>query len=373
MKIYIYTLIAISTLFMFSCSDMNDVHSAYLKDGERIDIGKLDSLKVLPGDERVMLKFWASDPRAKSVLFNWVPEDDSIYFEIKRSSPTDTFEIIIGGANSTKTIAEGNYTLQARTSDNLGNYSLIFEKSLNVYGDKYRSSLMNRIVGSTQYNSKENELELEFSGPFTDDDIGIEVRLTNKDGEVQNLQFAASVLVSPITISGFDVSKGMSYRTMYIPDSLAIDRFYTLYSPIEIKESVNVALNKPATVSGVNAASTGADKTVDGLITSASRWVSPATGEHWLEIDLEKEYMIDGFKTWTGASGNMSHPTRDFMFQVDIDGEWINVVEVVNNVDPEYGASFPEVTTRKVRYYVPEYADNRVRLYEIEVYSTIRY
>ena len=67
----------------------------------------------------------------------------------------------------------------------------------------------------------------------------------------------------------------------------------------------------------------------------------------------------------------MSHPTANFFLQAWIDDEWVNIVEVTGNTDPEIGASFPEVTTSKVRYYVPEYTNNRVRLYEIAVYAVI--
>lgn len=372
MKIYIYTILVISSFFMFRCSDMNDVHSEYLKDGERIYIGKLDSLVVLPGDGRAILRFWASDPRAKSVMFNWIPEDDSLYFEFDRSTPRDTFEVVIGRENGMKPLAEGNYTLQATTSDNLGHFSLILEKSLSIYGDKYRSSLMDRVINSSQYESKENKLELEFSGPFTDDDVGVEVKYISEEEGIKTVQFADSLLLEAITISNFDVTKGMEYRTMYLPDSLAIDTFYTNYSPVEILSTVNVALNKPATASGVHGSNVP-ENAVDGSLEGDSRWVSPPNGEHWLVVDLEKDYVIDGFQTYTGDKGNMSHPTSDFMFQAEIDGEWVNLVEVVNNDDPEYGASFPEVTTSKVRYYVPDYSGNRVRLYEIEVYSTIKY
>ncbi|WP_298645702.1 DUF4998 domain-containing protein [uncultured Proteiniphilum sp.] len=367
------SLIILGMLLMIRCSDMNDVHKEFLQDGERVYIGKVDSMRVLPGDERFMLRFWVSDPRAKSVTFYWVPEDDSLYYELHRVSPYDPFEVIIGGSGSTKTINEGSYTLQAITSDNLGHYSLRTEKNINVYGEKYRSSLLNRVLNASEYDEEQNSLKLEFSGPFNEDDTGVEVRYTDMEGVENTVRFVDSLLTSPVFISGFDVPKGVSYRTMYLPDSLAIDTFYTAYAPAEIAMTVNVALNKPATVSGVNSVNDTADKAVDGIIANNSRWVSPASGVHWLEIDLQEDYTINGFKTWTGNAGLLSHPTGNFFFQAWINGEWINVVEVTGNTNPEYGASFPEVITDKVRYYVPEYSENRVRLYEIAVYTVVRY
>ena len=372
-KRHIYIFLTISLIAIFSCSKMNDIHGVYLEDGERVYIGKLDSLKVFPGNERVKFTFWVSDPRAKSVNFYWVPDDDSIHFELERTAPTDSFEIVIGGNGSAKTIAEGNYTLQAVTSDDLGNYSLPFETTINVYGEKYQSSLINRVVNSSQYNRGEGTLELAFSGAFNNDDAGIEIKFTDEDGALHEIIFRESVLSSPVTLSGIDVSKGVNYRTMYLPVSTAIDTFYTDYSSAEIITVNNVALNKPTLTSGNNSADLTGDKAVDGIIlTNASRWVSPASGEHWLEIDLEEDFAISGFKTWTGASGNLSHPTPYFIFQAEVDGEWIDIVEVEDS-EPEYETTFPEITTSKVRYFVPDYDGNRVRLYEIEVYSVIRY
>ena len=374
MKKYLFSFIAFGMLLVAGCSDMNEVHSSYLDDGERVYIGKVDSLKVLPGDGRVKLRFWASDPRSKSVTFYWVPDDDSLSYTIERTSPRDSFEVVIGGEGSSKTIDEGSYTLQVITSDNEGNYSLPVEKNIKVYGDRYRASLINRVVNSTQYNSKENELELLFSGAFNDDDRGVEMKYTDQEGAQKRVKITDSLLTDPVYISGFDHTKGVTYRTMYLPDSLAIDTFYTDFRAVEILSVVNVALNKPATASDIHSPDNSADKAVDGIIgENTSRWVSPASGEHWLEVDLQGEYAISGFNSWTGNAGALSHPTKNFYFQAWIDGEWVNVVEITDNSDPVCGASFPEVTTSRVRYFVPDYTGNRVRLYEIEVYSTIRY
>ena len=83
---------------------------------------------------------------------------------------------------------------------------------------------------------------------------------------------------------------------------------------------------------------------------------------------------MDGFKTYVGSGGNFSHPMDKFEFQALVDGEWVTIVSETGNTDPQYGKDFEEeVLTSKVRYYVPAYENNQVRLYELEVYSTITY
>jgi hypothetical protein len=364
----------ICSLLIFSaCSDMNDKHDMFLAEGERIYIGKIDSLKVFPGDNRIALRFWASDPRCNSVGFYWFPFDDSLRMQIDKVSPTDSFEVIIGGMNSMKTITEGSYTLKAITYDAVGNYSVPFERNINIYGDRYRSTLVNRVISTTEYENESGSLELKFSDPLNEDDKGIEVSYTDRDGKTKKRQIKDAETNTPVYLTNIDASKGVHYRTIYLPSPLAIDTFYTEFSTIEITQSINVALNKPVKTSDILSSKYPGENAVDGVISNTSRWLSSKEGEHWLEIDLEQKYNINSFKTWLGAGGTTGYPVTQFTFQAEVNGEWQNIIDVINNSDPEYGADFPEVETSKVRYFVPNYSDNMVRLYEIAVYATIKY
>ena len=367
-------LILTTSLFvLFSCSQMNEIHDEFLEGGERTYIGKVDSLKIFPGNERVKLRFWISDPRAKAVKFFWVPDDDSIQYELTRISPRDSFELEIGGTGNTKTIKEGSYTMKMVTSDHNGHHSLPVNTTLNVYGEKYKNSLINRNLNMSQYDSDKETLQVAFSGAFNDQDIGIEVRYTEKSGKGITRLIPPSESGTASLLTNIDVSKGASFRTAYLPVPTAIDTFYSVSDPIEIVALVNIALNKMVRTSGNNSADNAGEKAVDGIMTNESRWVSPASGEHWLEIDLGEEFSVTGFKTWTGTNGNLGYPTKNFIFQAEINGEWTNVTVVENNANPAFEATFEVVKTSRVRYYIPAYDGNRVRLYEIAVFSTIKY
>ncbi len=137
----------------------------------------------------------------------------------------------------------------------------------------------------------------------------------------------------------------------------------------DLENLINVVLNKPVKVSGTYADKYIGANAVDGVISNDSRWLSSNAGEHWIEIDLEQNYNIFSFKTWIGANGTFGYAIKNFIFQAEIEGEWVNVVEVNNNSDPQFEAMFQVVNTSKVRYFVPNYGDNMVRMYEIEVYG----
>ncbi len=363
------------TAFIFaftSCSDMNDKHELFMEDGELIYIGKVDSLKVFSGENRVNLRFWASDPRVKSVGFYWTPFSDSLLTDIQKTSPIDSFEVFIGGASDSQAIQEGSYTLKAVTFDNAGHSSVPYETTMTIYGDRYRSTLTNRILSSLEYANETGALALYFAGPLNEQDVGIEISYTDREGQTHNEVFLNEEITSPLNVTNVDVEKGVSYRALFLPEPTAIDTFFTDFSPIEIVEVVNVALNKPVQTSGdYNSTYTGANA-VDGIISEASRWLSARSGEHWIEIDLENEYTINAINTWTG-SGGFNSPTVNFFFQAEINDEWVNILEVTGNDDPQYAVAFPEVTTSKVRYLVPDYSGNMVRLFEIEVLATVRY
>lgn len=60
---------------------MNAIHDEYLKRGETIYIGAVDSLKSNPGNNRVRLKWQMNaDPRIKDLIICWNNKKDSDYF-----------------------------------------------------------------------------------------------------------------------------------------------------------------------------------------------------------------------------------------------------------------------------------------------------
>lgn len=364
--------------YITSCSEMNDKHDFYFQNGERIYIGKIDSLHVFPGDNRVQIRFWSSDPRCKKVGFYWYPSGDSLIAEINRTASIDSFDVYLGDIYGTTSISEGSYTFRIITFDNEGNSSIPVEKIVNVYGDTYRSSLNNRPLRNVNYNSEDKNLILDFSElAINEAEVCVEIFYTDLMGELKTMSVTSDSLdiYSKVNIYDIDPNEEVTYSTKFLPHPLAIDTFAADFNSVEIEEIINVALNKPVLVSDEHVSGNYPGKNaVDGInFTNETRWVSTAEGEHWIEIDLEQEYNVFSIETWNGSNGNLSNPVPEFMFQVEVDGEWITVANETNNKDGGYKALFPEIITKKVRYFIPEYSGNMVRLYEIAVYAIIRY
>lgn len=217
-----------------SCADMNDRLDVYLDAGERIYIGKIDSLKTFVGDKRIKLAFWASDPRAQKAGFYWYPNNDSMFVEIAPAVNNTYFETYIGGPLSTKSIEEGNYTLKVITRDGAKHYSVPFEKVINIYGDRFRSTLTNRVLKTISYQVTSSSLSLTFSGPTNEKEIGIGIQYTDKLGAAKSLVLPNTSITTPLIVLNVDKTKAVSYRTMYLPEPLAIDTFYTTNKIITI-------------------------------------------------------------------------------------------------------------------------------------------
>jgi hypothetical protein len=373
-KTYLVNLLIVicTVTFMGSCDDMNDKQKPYFENGEIVYIGKIDSLKVFSGDERVKFRYRVSDPRAKSLTVSWSLGKDSLVIPIPAHNPVDSFEITIG--KNAKTIVEGTHTFNFVVWGEYKDKSVVVEANAKVYGQKYQSQLINRPLIGAEANG--NNVTVNWSGAFNNQESGIEVSYTNTSGEKMTESYESSE-VSSIVFHDVELTEPMTYQTFYLPEPTAIDTFVTAPQKISVRGLVNVSLQKPVTHSDQNNATQGGAYAVDGVITDQSRWVGNASNlDHWIEIDLQGTYTINAFRTWRTFVNDSK-----FRLQVNVGGEWVTVVSEDNNTAATnatiiYYKEFDSISTDKVRYFVPAHspvADNRPRLWEIEVYSVVYY
>lgn len=358
------------TMIIFSaCSDMNELHDVYLRDGEITYVGRVDSIRSFSGHERVLIQYWITDPRVKKLHIFWNQKRDSVVVSVPPHDPIDSLEVLIGNGNGE--ITEGDHTFFFYSYDDKGHRSVVFESLINVFGDRYQTSLINRPIKNVNLNT-ENGLIIIWGGSINTDEIGVKVSYFDINSNLKDLFISSDSLKNPIVFNDIDVTKSITYKTAYLPSEFAIDTFYTdVAEPIKVLKTTNVALHKNTTVSDMLNSNFPGANAVDGIVSSASRWVSTSSGEHWIEVDLEKPYPIQSFKTYNGSGNTPNMAIANFMFQAYLNGSWVTLTNVTNNTNHSYGATFNEVTADKVRLFIPNYPDNTVRLFELEVYSTI--
>ncbi len=112
-------------------------------------------------------------------------------------------------------------------------------------------------------------------------------------------------------------------------------------------------------------------KAVDGeLNDNASRWLTEkdAQAPFWLEIDLAEEYVVSAVQFYNGWDGH-NRAVKDFKFQYWDGTDWQDLLDIKNNTRAAYKSGFEPTKTSKVRLYVTKTTENRMKLYEIEVFG----
>jgi len=199
----------------------------YVSDGEISYTGKIDSLRIFSGKNRVQVEgLFISDPKVTECRIFWNDRTDSISVPIERTPDIDTLRVLL------ENMAENVYNFEVVTYDALGNASITVHSIGTVYGDRYQASLFDRPLSRKALET--------YSGVFlgtlgsVDLSSGIfatEIKYTNQENHEK-------VLRIPIAEKDFeldDVNSGnpMLSRSLFLPDSTCLDTFYTEY--VEIK------------------------------------------------------------------------------------------------------------------------------------------
>ena len=221
-KIYIICIVLLA-FFTLSCSEMNDLSDQFLDEGETIYAAKVDSVTTGAGKERIQLEMFIRSQRIETVRIFWNDYADSV--DVHVGNQTGAFKKLLGN------MSEKGYIFQLVSLDKFGNKSLPVEVTGTVYGDIYQSGLFNRSIRDEIYLSS-STMEIQWaSADITKGAVATELEYTTSDGTIQKLFIPASEEKTAIN----DVTGGMEYRfrTAYLPNSLAIDTFYTDYTTVK--------------------------------------------------------------------------------------------------------------------------------------------
>lgn len=220
---YLYQLIGLGFILALitSCTKMNDFHDVYLKRGETVYVGRVDSAEVFAGNGRVLLRFWSSDPKAKKLMLYWNSKTDSMLLDIPEKSGKDPVEVIIND------LEETNYFFEMVTmNQELKNRSIVFQKGGSVYGAKFQASILTRQIRTAVF-MPTGETEIRWLGAV-EKALGTDLEYTSKLGK--KVKKFVPIAEEITTIS--DLASDLKYRTLFLPEPKAIDTFYTEYQSV---------------------------------------------------------------------------------------------------------------------------------------------
>ena len=206
---------------LFSCSRMNDLHDPYLKNGEIIYTGMVDSANVFSGENRVMLRYYTSDPKAKTLLVYWNLRTESVQFEIPVKNAEDPVEVFIDNLD------EGPIFFELFTlNEDMQNKSVPYNVEGNVYGSLFQQSLINRNIRNADYDSDNHSITIEWYSADSKS-VGCQVKYLNRSGAFVYHSVSADESVTVIEDVSDDIEY-LEYQTIFLPEPDAIDIFYAV-------------------------------------------------------------------------------------------------------------------------------------------------
>lgn len=296
--------IALFILLSSSCTKMNDTYHDFWKDGEITYPAAPDSLQAFSGKNRIEL-FWLifGDRSVTRAMIYWNNKSDSLEIPITRSAnqDVDTIDLIMDN------LAEGNYAFDIYAFDKDGNRSVESNVVGKAYGEVYRSSLLTRLVNNASL--LDNTLLIQWGDPADNTSMGAEVVYTDDNGaEVHRMvePDADTTIIEGYSATG----RYFKYRTLFLPDSTAIDTFYTPYDSVRVL-GPRTELSKAGwsvEVSSYDNRSGRVDRLPEKLIdeNTGTSWVNlvgPTAFPHTAVIDMGSvQNNIFGVSLFTGGS-----------------------------------------------------------------------
>jgi hypothetical protein len=258
------------------------------------------------GRERVKFEVYIKTNRVKTTRIFWNNHADSADIEIGNTD--GVFSTFI------ENLREQTYLFDLVNIDPYGNKSLSYEISGRSLGEKYESAMINRRLISIcadksgakvlEWGNVDESLDVKYS----------EVSYMNVDSRetVRAVPLSERITVIP------DIKSGSlpKYRTIYIPDEMAIDLFYTPYRDGELKYPGDYLLLKSdISIIGYSnqhdAGDNAAKNAFDGNYNN--RWHSQASANypHWMAFDLNGESPVSRISIWPSVYDLSAGQTYD--------------------------------------------------------------
>jgi hypothetical protein len=218
---FILFLLAICVAGISSCTKMNDFKK-YTEGGEIVYTGRVDSLKIRSGFNRVLIQgLFISDRKVTLCKIYWNSRQDSLVVPVTRKFAVDTLSKYVTN------LFEGSYNFEIITYDALGHPSIPVVKSgVKVYGANYAASLVNMPISDVSLDN--TTATITWGGlDKTSGALYMDILYTNTAG--QPVRAKRLTNTSTAELVNYKYRTTFDYRTVYLPDSLAIDTFYTDY------------------------------------------------------------------------------------------------------------------------------------------------
>lgn len=340
MKNICYYMILLSVAFA-ACKKMDSTYRQFVVVDGIVYPGKANKPIVYAGQNRVKISWLrGADPNVASAKIFWNNYADSAAVTIPPTGDTIFYTI--------NNLPEKSYSFIIKTYDSKGNVSVPVELFGASYGDFYQSSLLVRpVIAGVLY---PDSIAIKWGGAdISNGAYAMQVKYTAISGKEQVKSFPVSNVTSVIT----DMKPGTlyQYRTVYLPDSLSIDTFYTDYS------TSKPFLFSPGSWKIIDFSSQhpGDENRVTNMIdgnpnTRWHAWVGNSQYPHFFTVDMGRQSMITSFMLYRKTGDDRACDT--FKMQVSTDNvTWTDVGTFNFNRLIDDGQSYEIPTHPQARYF----------------------
>jgi hypothetical protein len=305
--------ILLAVVLATSCSDMDADYEKYFIQGEHVYAAKVDSVAPRPGKQRILLEMFVESYRVSTARVFWNNRADSLDFAIDGPGKYEAF---------LENMAERSYIFQIISFDEFGNRSLPVEVSSRVYGENYQARLVNRPMRTASVNNAGVASITWGEADISGGTYASEVRYTDQDGNIKVQNVSVDELSS--VIADIKPNTAFEYRTVYQPDSLSIDLFYTDYATVDRIEFDKGDWSIIARSSQHGGTDNGVANFIDG--TAATRWHTQAgvglNYPHYATIDMGAVKTINQVGLWLTTFENPNGDVRAAStFQLEVSND----------------------------------------------------
>ena len=338
----------ISLLFT-NCSDMMDVHSEYIQDGETIYSVKVDSAEIYPGNQRIRIKGYLRNAfKVEQIVVKWENEDntentESFAYDFDQSPGMFTVEF---------PAEEGVHLFEITTRDDQGNSSVPMQVSARVYGDEYQSNLTNRLMEDLSPDIS-GGIKLVF-GPVSDNLVAMKINYQTKDQQANSIIIPESQ--TKVVIEDIDLDAPLTYSSGYLPGEMVIDTFYSSTETVSLEHLIELEYEFAKddwevidySSHQVGWASNCIDGDIDSFWQSAYSDPGLAPLPHHVTIDMKYEVTVTEIDLYRRTGINH---TKTVKLEGSLDGnEWEEVGVVNYTEDAALQNEILEVPEMKMRY-----------------------
>ncbi|SEM64927.1 F5/8 type C domain-containing protein [bacterium A37T11] len=311
----------ILSIFIVSCSSMDD-YKDFTKGGEISYTGKIDSVTVFSGDERVLIEgLFMSDPKIANCRIYWNNDHDSLNIPVIRTEGIDTLKKFIP-------LPENLYNFKIYTYDALGNKSVAVYATGRSYGTSYKASINNRLIISAIADAN-NDVTVGWRdidktlGAFATD-------VSYMDNANKQQKVRVDIDVSTSVLKNYKKGTTFSYQTLYRPDTLCIDTFHTVAqthsTAFKIDKSTWIATADTYELTGQMPNGGPPSFTIDddpNTYWHTAHTTGTTPYPHWLAYDMGKEVAVDVVEL-TSRYNYINADFKDFLIEGrnSLDEEW---------------------------------------------------